>query len=71
MHPLQSSHLQLWADSVAVVNEANEDGLPQVVLQLLKHALDGAADDGGTNGTLRKVKRRGEKTYRRRLLSTP
>jgi hypothetical protein len=31
---------------VAIVHEANEDGLPQVVLQLLKHALDGAADDG-------------------------
>jgi hypothetical protein len=38
---------------VAVVHQARQDGLPQVVLQLLKHALDGATDGGRAGSTLR------------------
>ena len=40
----ESRHFQLHAEGVAVVDEAREDVLVQVVLQLLKHALDAASD---------------------------
>ena len=40
----KSRHLQLHAEGVAVVDQACEDVLVQIVLQLLQHALDAASD---------------------------
>lgn len=48
-------HLQLGAEGVAVVHQAREDVLVQVVLQLLQHALDAAPDGLARSGTLQKL----------------